>query len=156
MGAVYFYHLTRNPADVTLVSLLGKAREQGWRVVVRAMERQRLEWLDQKLWLAGGDESFLAHGLAGGPHDKDQPVLLTTSADAEISPDCVMSIDGAEISPEEINGCKRACILFDGHDMQAVQHARDQWRALTGAGCVAQYWSEESGRWEKKAETEAG
>ena len=24
--------------------------------------------------------------------------------------------------------------------------------ALTGAGCAAKYWSEESGRWEKKAE----
>ena len=25
-------------------------------------------------------------------------------------------------------------------------------KALTDAGCAAQYWSEESGRWEKKAE----
>ncbi len=156
MGAVYFYHLTRNPADVTLVSLLGKAREQGWRVLVRAMETQRLEWLDQKLWLAGGEESFLAHGLAGGPYDQDQPVLLTTAVNNEIAADCVMSIDGAEISPDEINGCARACILFDGHDEGALQHARGQWKTLTDAGCAAQYWSEESGRWEKKAEKATG
>ena len=35
----------------------------------------------------------------------------------------------------------------------ALDAARGQWRALTGAGCKAQYWSEESGRWEKKAES---
>ncbi|MDV4145723.1 DNA polymerase III subunit chi [Shimia sp. FJ5] len=153
MGAVYFYHLTRNPADVTLVSLIGKAREQGWRVLVRGNDDQRLDWLDQKLWLSGGDESFLAHGKAGSPYDADQPVLLCTNPENSNAASCLMSIDGADLSPDEINGCERACILFDGHDYAAVQHARDQWKSLTGAGCAAQYWSEESGRWEKKAET---
>ncbi|MCW8843703.1 MAG: DNA polymerase III subunit chi, partial [Rhodobacteraceae bacterium] len=32
---------------------------------------------------------------------------------------------------------------------------RGQWKSLTDAGCAAQYWSEESGRWEKKAEKAA-
>ena len=54
--------------------------------------------------------------------------------------------------PEEVNRLERVCILFDGHDGMALDAARGQWRALTGAGCKAQYWSEESGRWEKKAE----
>ena len=35
----------------------------------------------------------------------------------------------------------------------AVEAARDQWRAVTGAGCKAQYWSQESGTWEMKAES---
>ena len=151
LGAVYFYHLTRNPADVTLVSLIGRAREQGWRILIRASEAQRLDWLDQKLWLTGGDESFLAHGLAGGPHDADQPILLSLAENANGAA-CIMSIDGAGIAPEEVQACERACILFDGHDEAAVQHARGQWKTLTDAGCSAQYWSEESGRWEKKAE----
>jgi DNA polymerase-3 subunit chi len=47
----------------------------------------------------------------------------------------------------------RVCILFDGNDDAALDTARGQWKALTRAGCSAQYWSEESGRWEKKAET---
>jgi len=33
--------------------------------------------------------------------------------------------------------------------------ARAQWRSLTGAGIAAEYWSEESGRWQKKAESVA-
>ena len=44
-------------------------------------------------------------------------------------------------------------VLFDGRDPMAVEHARGQWRSLTRAGCAAQYWSQESGAWEKKAES---
>jgi len=155
LGAVYFYHLTRNPLEVTLVSLIGKARQQEWRVLVRGGNAQRLDWLDNKLWLASGEDSFLAHGQAGGPHDADQPVLLTTGADIANGAACIMCFDGADVSPEEVANCERACILFDGHDQDAVQQARGQWKSLTDAGCAAQYWSEESGRWEKKAEKTA-
>jgi DNA polymerase-3 subunit chi len=63
-----------------------------------------------------------------------------------------MAIDGADVSAEEVQSLQRVCILFDGNDDAAVQVARGQWKALTGAGCAAQYWSEAGGRWEKKAE----
>jgi len=65
----------------------------------------------------------------------------------------VMSVHGAEVSAEEVGVLDRVCILFDGMDEAAVAHARTQWKALKDAGASAQYWSEESGRWEKKAET---
>lgn len=151
MGAVYFYHLTRQPLEAALPVLLGKALAAGWRVAVRGTDDERMDWLDQKLWL-GGDEAFLPHGLAGGPHDADQPVLLTTAAEAANDPQCVMAVDGAGIGADEAGRLERVCILFDGHDPEAVNRARSQWKDLTGAGCSAQYWSQESGRWEKKAE----
>jgi len=56
------------------------------------------------------------------------------------------------VSAEEVQALERVCILFDGRDEAALQAARSQWKALTAAGCAAQYWSEESGRWQKKAE----
>ncbi len=151
MGAVYFYHLTQRPLEQTLPVLLDKARQAGWRIAVRGVDPGRLDWLDEKLWL-GPEEGFLPHGRAGGPHDQMQPILLTTDKQAANAPSCVMAIDGAGVDPEEVTALERVCILFDGTDAQAVQHARGQWKALTGAGCAAQYWSEESGRWEKKAE----
>lgn len=151
MGAVFFYHLTRHPVEVTLPTLLEKSLAVGWRVAVRGTDPARLDWLDQKLWL-GPEDRFLPHGLAGGAQDADQPVLLTVETDAANDPRCVMAIDGAVVDADEVQRLDRVCILFDGHDGAAVQAARDQWRALTGAGCSAQYWSEESGRWEKKAE----
>ena len=152
MGAVYFYHLTRKPLEETLPALLHKALGAGWRVAVRAREAARLEWLDEKLWLEPED-GFLPHGIAGGAHDADQPVLLTLGAECPNGAVCVMAVDGAEVSAQEVQALERVCILFDGNDTAAVQAARDQWKALTGAGCAAQYWSEETGRWEKKAET---
>lgn len=151
MGAAFFYHLTRRPLEGTLPVLLGKALAAGWTVAVRGTDPARMAWLDEKLWL-GADDGFLPHGLAGGPHDADQPVLLTCSPEAANAPQCVMAVDGAEVAPQEVAGLQRVCILFDGHDAAAVSHARVQWKALTDAGCPAQYWSEESGRWEKKAE----
>lgn len=151
MGAVYFYHLTRQPLEQTLLLLLDKARQAGWRIAVRGTDPARLDWLDEKLWL-GPDDGFLPHGRAGGPHDAMQPILLTTETTAANDPSCLMAIDGAAVESDEVEASERVCILFDGNDQSAVQAARVQWKALTSAGCSAQYWSEDSGRWEKKAE----
>ena len=151
MGAAFFYHLTRSPLEATLPMLVGKALGQGWRVAVRGVSADRMAWLDEKLWL-GPEDQFLPHGLAGGDFDADQPVLLTTAAEAPNGAACLMSVDGASVAPEEVRAMERVCILFDGADPSAVETARGQWRALTGAGCAAQYWSQESGKWQKKAE----
>ncbi|WP_282077009.1 DNA polymerase III subunit chi [Epibacterium ulvae] len=152
MGAAYFYHLTQRPLEETLPVLLDKARSAGWRIAVRGTDPARMQWLDDRLWL-GPDDGFLAHGLAGGPHDSLQPILLTAAVEISNNPACMMSVDGAEISAAEVNALERVCILFDGTDPDAVSRARVQWKSLTQAGCAAQYWSEASGRWEKKAES---
>jgi DNA polymerase-3 subunit chi len=152
MGAAYFYHLTRKPLAETLMMLLAKSLDNKWKVAVRGKNAAGLEALDAALW-QGPQEGFLPHGLAGGPHDVDQPILLTTQADAANTPQCVMCVHGAEVSADEIAALDRVCILFDGNDDAALDKARTQWKALKDAGASAQYWSEESGRWEKKAET---
>ena len=152
MGEAYFYHMTRAPLEQTLPVLLEKALDAGWRVVVRGSQEARLDWLDQRLWL-GSEDSFLPHGRTGGPHDADQPVLLTHGAEAANRAECLVSVDGAEIAAEEVAEAKRTMVLFDGNDPAAVDVARGQWRALTGAGAKAKYWSQESGRWEMKAES---
>ena len=151
MGTAYFYHLTRQPLDVTLPVLLGKARAAGWRIAVRGVDAARMEWLDEALW-RGPDDGFLPHGLAQKPHAADQPIVLTTTQKAPNGATCVMSVDGANVTPEEVQALDRVCILFDGNDETAVQIARGQWKMLTDARCSAQYWSEKAGKWEKKAE----
>ncbi|MEP5197776.1 MAG: DNA polymerase III subunit chi, partial [Roseobacter sp.] len=42
MGKAMFYHLTRRPMEDTLTMLLGKARQAGWRVLVRGTDSDRL------------------------------------------------------------------------------------------------------------------
>ncbi|MBT4568080.1 MAG: DNA polymerase III subunit chi, partial [Marinovum sp.] len=51
MGAAYFYHLTRQPLEVALPALLEKASGAGWRIEVRGTSLERMQWLDDKLWL---------------------------------------------------------------------------------------------------------
>jgi DNA polymerase III subunit chi len=154
MGMVMFFHLMQSaPAD-TLAINAPRALGQGWRVMVRGTDRAALEQLDAALWLKGGDESFLPHGLDGGPQDADQPVLLGLDAPAN-GAKVLALVDGAEASDAEIAAMERVWVLFDGNDPDRLQAARGQWKAMTTAGHAAQYWSEESGRWEKKAESAA-
>ena len=136
MGNAMFYHLTRSPAETLLPVLIGKAMEAGWRVELRGTDAARMDRLDQMLWQGDG---FLPHGLAGGPHDARQPVLLTHGAQARgaNAPACLVTVDGATVDPAECADLQRICILFDGGDPAATDYARDQWRALTGAGVTA-------------------
>lgn len=150
MGQVNFYHLTRSSLEEVVMNLSSRALEQGWKVELRGTDAQRLDWLDQRLWLMG-EASFLPHGRAGGPHDALQPILLGLQPAGD-GRQAMMAVDGAEVAAGETDAHERVWILFDGNDPQAVQHARSQWKALTGAGAKAIYWSEEGGRWEKKAE----
>ncbi|MEO1681491.1 MAG: DNA polymerase III subunit chi [Pseudomonadota bacterium] len=153
MGDVLFYHLTRSPLPQALAMLLEKCLERGWRVAVRVPAAETLDRLDAQLWL-GPEERFLPHGIAGGPHDARQPVLLTLGdAPAANAPDVLMSVEGAGLEAAELAGLSRACVLFDGADGAQLERARSQWKALTAAGAVAQYWSEESGRWQMKAQS---
>jgi DNA polymerase III subunit chi len=154
MGNALFYHLTRSPMEATLPMLLTRSLEAGWHVVVRGTKRDRLDWLDQKLW-TGPEDGFLPHGVAGGAHDAAQPILLTLGQEIPNGARCLMSVDGAPVAPADCEGLERVCVIFDGNDPAAVDTARGQWKALTGAGLPAQYWSEESGRWQKKAESGA-
>ena len=151
MGSALFYHLTQSPAETLVPTIIDRALATGWRVAIKSTARQRLEWLDEKLWL-GPEDGFLPHGIAGGPHDADQPVLLTLDDHFPNAAACLIAVDGAQVAPAVALALDRVCILFDGNDPAAVEAARGQWRDLTGAGVPAQYWSEASGRWEKKSE----
>lgn len=151
MGAVYFYHLTESPLDDTLPMLVGKAQGAGWRVLIRGRGGDVLQRLDTRLW-QGSPSAFLPHGMADGPHDDSQPVLLGVGTPADGFA-CIMSVDGAALTATEVGLAERTCVLFDGHDQDALAHARTQWKSLTGAGCVAQYWAQDMGSWVKKAES---
>ena len=147
MGAVYFYQLSRSTLEDALARLLGRALAQSWSVAVRGTDRERLEDLDALLWTMP-PEGFLPHGMSGADRAAEQPVLLTLDK-AENAPDCIMAVHGAEVRADEAMELERCCVLFDE---AGTPDARGLWKRLTGDGIPAQYWSEESGKWEKKAE----
>ena len=151
---VLFYHLMQGTVEVTVATLLSRALGQGWRVMLRGTDAGRLDRLDARLWTDPPD-GFVPHGMAGGPHDADQPVLIGTGA-AVNGARALMLVDGALASVEEAAAMDRVWLLFEGADAAAVEAARGEWRRLTGAGVAAQYWSDESGRWQMKAEKRPG
>ena len=153
MGAVMFYHLTRHGMDEVIDMLVPRALAQGWRVMIRSPDRAALERQDQRLWLHPED-GFLPHGLEGGAHDAEQPVLLGAGAAAN-GAQAVLLMGPQEVSASEAQALERVWLAFDGRDETQVQAARLQWKAVTAAGLVAQYWNDGSGRWEKKAESAA-
>ncbi len=152
MAVAKFYHLTRDPLEALLPMLIGKSLEIGLRVALRGTDAARMKAIDRQLWMNDG---FLPHGLAGGPHDAQQPVLLLADAtpldQVPNKPGCLITLDAAAVTPDEAQAVDRLCIVFDGTNEAAVVAARAQWRDLTGANVHAEYWSRESGRWACKA-----
>lgn len=154
MGRVMFYHHTRSAPAETLAALLPKARGQGWRVMVRGTDPAALDRLDARLW-QGAPTDFLPHGREGGPHDAAQPVLIGQGA-AVNGAQGLFLLDAAPVTAEEAAPMERVWVLFDAADPAALDLARAQWTMLTRAGLAAQYWSEETGRWQMKLERAGG
>ena len=145
-----FYHLTQSSAEQTARVLMTRALAQGWRLMIRGTDVAALNRLDARLWTTPED-SFLPHGLEGGPYDRRQPVLIGTGP-ATNGAKGLLLIDGADVDLAEAQSLDRVWVLFDAADPDRLSQARRQWKHLTDAGLPAQYWSEESGKWEKKAE----
>lgn len=148
-----FYHLTRSTEEDLIRLLITRAMAQGWRVMLRGTDDAALRRIDARLWTEG-EASFLPHGMEGGAHDADQPVLIGRGAAANAAQGVILT-GGALSDAAEAKGLARLWVLFDGADEAAVSGARALWRQLTDDGTDAEYWSEDSGKWMKTAEKKA-
>jgi DNA polymerase-3 subunit chi len=148
MADIGFYHCTRAPAREVAVKLAAKAHAQGLRLLVLG-ERAGLEALDAALWTDRPD-SFLAHGLAGGPHDADQPILLSETVDRPNGATLLLSLEAG--LPDALDGFDRVLNLFED-GTPAHERARADWKALVARqGLTRSYWQQtDRGGWEKKA-----
>ena len=131
MPDVLFYHLENQPLERVIPILLEKTLERGWRAVVEVGSPERAGVLDAALWTYR-DDSFLAHGLAGGEDDAAQPVLITTGPEA---PGTATAADVRFFTDQRRTAIGRGLHahrshLFSGHDPDAVTEARAAWRAL--------------------------
>lgn len=147
MTEVLFYHLTRQPLDKALPALLEKCLEREWNVVVQASGPERVSALDDALWTCS-DESFLPHAAEGD--GAEEPIWLTTSDRNPNGAQVRVLVDGA--APPDLAGYERALVMFDGHDAEALDSVRAQWKALKAAGHAVTYWKQsDDGRWARQA-----
>jgi DNA polymerase III subunit chi len=148
MAEVHFYHLESQPLERVLPTLLKKALERRWRVVVQAGSDERVEWLSNELWTFS-DESFLPHGSARDGHAERQPVWITAGADSPNRPQLRIYLDAVPILVDD--RLERIIYLFDARDPEALEAARAEWRRAASLGLQPVYWREdERGRWTRK------
>lgn len=149
MTDVMFYHLDRQPLERVLPQLIARTIERGWRAVIQTESEERAESLSSILWTYS-DDGFLPHGTARDGYAPHQPVWITPADDNPNGSSVRFFVGGA--APASYDGLERAVLLFDGQDEDAVQQARDLWRAAKAAGHAVSYWQQdENGRWLDKA-----
>ncbi len=149
MTEILFYHLQRQPLERVLPVLLDKTLERGWRAVVQAASEERVEALSSALW-TWREEAFLPHGTRQDGHAALQPVWLTDTVETPNDATVRFLVDGATI--DDYTGLERIVVMFDGNDADAVQQAREQWKAVAESGLDATYWQQDdNGKWQKKA-----
>ncbi len=130
------------------IRLAEKALAGGQRLLVIGA-RERLELLDTLMWTYA-DHSFLPHALAGGPHDADQPVLLSETAEPANGAKLLLSLEAGV--PATLDGFDRLFNLFED-GTPAHTRARADWKALADReGMERSYWQQtEKGGWKKQA-----
>jgi DNA polymerase III subunit chi len=146
---VLFYHLERQPLDQVLPGLIEKTLERGWRAVIQAGGKDRVEAIDTMLW-THREDSFLPHGSARDSHISFHPVFITSDEGNPNAARVRFLVEGGDI--KKFAGYARVVYLFDGRDAPALQRARAAWKRGKEQGCQVTYLQQaESGRWEKKA-----
>lgn len=154
MPEIWFYHLQHQPLEKALPSLLEKALDKGWRVVVQATAEERLDALDDSLWTCS-DASFLAHGRARDGDTEMQPIYLTIGTENPNGARLRLFVEGADVrallATEPCDNYERLILLFDGADEDQLCRARAQWKLLKEQGHSLAYWQQGERGWEKKA-----
>ncbi len=143
---VDFYQLGSTPPEQVIASIADKLLAQDSRLIVIAGDEGLLARLDRMLWDQGAT-SFLPHGLAGGPDDARQPILLTTSPDAPNLARNLLIADGQW--REAALAYDRVFYLFDDATLEG---ARLAWKLLSGReGVARRYWAQLDGKWKLQA-----
>ena len=143
---VDFYQLAGVAPEPVIASLAEKVVESEGRLLIVTVDEPYLARLDRYLWSLA-ETQFLPHGLAGGPDDARQPVLLSTSPDAPNQARNMLIADG--VWREAALTYDRSFFLFDA---SRLEEARLAWKLLSGReGVERRYWANENGKWVKKA-----
>jgi DNA polymerase-3 subunit chi len=142
---VDFYQLGESPPEAVIAAIAVKIVVAEERLLIVGSDEVQLARLDRLLWTEG-EGSFLPHGLAGGPDDARQPVLLSTSEDAPNLARNLLIADGEW--RESALTFDRAFFLFGGDTLEA---ARLAWKLLSGRdGVERRYWAQDGGKWVQK------
>jgi DNA polymerase III subunit chi len=142
---VDFYQLSRDPAEAVVPLLAQNTLKAGERLLVVSADDAQITRVSEALWKRA--DSFLAHGVAGGPDDARQPILLSQQPDPLNGARYLALADGNW--REAADGFERVFLLFGEATIEA---ARATWRSLDEReGVERHFWRQEDGKWVKAA-----
>lgn len=146
---VDFYHLQRSTLEQALPKLASLCYSRGLRLLIKTSLSDRAEHLNGLLWTFDPN-SWIPHGSEKDGNETEQPVFITTGEANPNGATVVMLTEGGAL--DEIRPFERCLNLFDGRDEEAVQKARELWKAVVAEGFEAYYWQQnDRGQWEMKA-----
>jgi DNA polymerase-3 subunit chi len=142
---VDFYQLGETPAEGALPLIARNTLKAGERLLAVSADDAQLVRISDALWAL--KDSFLAHGIAGAPHQDRQPILLSDTTEPANGARYVALADG--VWRDAALAFERVFLLFDGATIDA---ARATWRMLDGRdGLERNFWRQEAGKWIKAA-----
>ena len=139
---VDFYQLTRDPAEKLLPTLAQRTLDAGERMLIVSDDFEQIEAISAALWTSKA-ESFLAHALAGGERDADQPILLSQDCEPANNARFVALADGQwrDVAPQTTR-------VFYVFAPDRLDDARAAWRTLGDQVDVERrYWKQDGRRW---------
>ena len=148
MSEVFFYHLTQTRLEVALPKILERALSVGWSIELRTGVEANLDAISDAIW-KGPEDSFLPHCLEDNDKLEDYPIVISKSPLLEVR-DCLVVVERAELTKNEVGKFKRVCLLFDSKNEVELTKAREFWKSLSDSGLETVYWAENRGKWEKK------
>ena len=148
MSEIFFYHLTQTRLEVALPKILERALSADWSIELRTGVEANLDAISDAIW-KGPDESFLPHCFQDNDNLRENPIVISKSPLLEIR-DCLVVVERAEVTKNEVGKFKRVCLLFDSKNEVELTSASECWKSLSGAGLKTVYWAEDRGQWKKK------
>ena len=143
---VNFYHLTATPQEKAVPSLLKKIFEGKVRVLFYAKGEERIRYFDNLLWTAGSDH-FLPHGT-DDENAADHPILIGEFKE-ENPNNASLIFCVEEAIPEAAEACfEKILFMFNGHNAEALQHARVLYKNYKDKGYALTYFrQDDDGTW---------
>lgn len=143
---IRFYQLHKTRLEGALPQLLQRTLDKGWRAVVKAASPERVDALNQHLWTFD-EHSFLPHGAQRDGDATLQPVWLTDTDENPNAAQVLMLVDGAVCDQPE--AFELICTIFDGHDPEALDAARADWKRWKGSGHTLTFWKQGEDGWSR-------
>lgn len=152
MAELAFYQLRTSSLEEALCTLLQKALDSNYRVLVIGDSDERVSSLSLALWTRNA-ASFLAHGTINDDNCEDQPILLITEQQDKSeninSADVAIAIDGTVLN--FIDGVSRYLDVFDGNNEIARDKARNRWMNYKNDDHLLTFWKQgDDGAWSKQ------